>query len=452
MHLLPLALVLLSSTPAPPTAVALDPEISTLLATIDPARVQQTLQKLVGFSTRNACSPDKPTTGINAARDWLQAQYQALPGVQVRLQPFTQSGCPGSPTRYNVIAWIPGAHPNRLIVISGHYDSRTTNVSDGTSPAPGANDSGSQTALVLEAARALAGHTYDATLVFADFAGEEQGLVGSTAFVRNYRTLFPQATLELDLNSDIVGGDNTVNSATDLTQFRLYSPGTPRETSASTPDGTADDTSPARGVMRYIGRWGGAYVPAMTMVPKLREDRPGRGSDHQPFLNNAIPAVRFIELNETVAHQHAPADQLTYVTPAYTAQVARVVAATAASLARAPTPPRTLTQKARAPASRVMLTWTAPASGPAVHHYVIAARATTQALYGTARFVVPATATSATVRVVEDLGIPAGTSFYVSVAAVDAAGHESLFAYPELRCAGATCAAPQDASDVTARK
>ena len=136
-------------------------------------------------------------------------------------------GCGDGTTRtlQNVIAWIPGSgHPNRLIVIGGHYDSRTTNGLDGVSPAPGANDSGSQTALVLEAARVMAGHVFDATVVFADWSGEEQGLHGSEAFVQHYRDYFPNGTLELNLNSDIVGGDNTVNNATTLQQFRPIFP------------------------------------------------------------------------------------------------------------------------------------------------------------------------------------------------------------------------------------
>ena len=139
----------------------------------------------------------------------------------------------------------------------------------------------------------MAGHVFDATVVFADWSGEEQGLRGSSFFVQHYRDYFPNGTLELNFNSDIVGGDNAVNNATTLQQFRLFSPGTPREV-GSTPSGSTDDTSPSRGIMRHIGYWGGAYVPTMTMLPQLREDRPGRTSDHSPFISRSIPGVRFI--------------------------------------------------------------------------------------------------------------------------------------------------------------
>src|SRR5439155_12496871 len=104
--------------------------------------------------------------------------------------------------------------------------------------------------------------------VFADWSGEEQGLHGSAAFVSHYRDYFPNGTLELNLNSDIVGGDNTVNNATALQQFRLFSPGTPREVS-STPTGSTDDTSPSRGIMPQIGYSGSAYGPPTTTQPQF---------------------------------------------------------------------------------------------------------------------------------------------------------------------------------------
>jgi hypothetical protein len=302
---------------------------------------------------------------------------------------------------------------------------------------------------VLEAARVMAGHTFDATVVFAAWAGEEQGLLGSRAFVStNYRNYFPNGKLELNLNADIVGGDNTVNNATTLRQFRLFSPGTPREVSSDIV-GTTDDTSPSRGVMRHIGYWGGAYVPTMTMLPQLREDRPGRAGDHRSFIRSSIPGVRFIEVNENRSHQHSPNDLFIYVTPNYTARVTQVFVASAASLARASTAPRNMVAS-RVSSNTVKLTWSAPASGPAVDHYVISARTHLENFYRT-RFFVPGTLTSANARVVQDLGIPSGTPYYVSAAAVDASGHESLYANSEYRCNSSnTCSRPSDALNVTA--
>ena len=430
----------------------LDPDIVSMLDQVDANRISADIQTLVSFGTRNTCSDNSGASpGIGAARDWIKNRYLSLPGLQVTLVPWTFGGCGDGTTHilHNVIAWIPGSgHPNRLIVIGGHYDSRTTNGLDGISPALGANDSGSQTALVLEAARVMAGHVFDATVVFADWSGEEQGLRGSGFFVQHYRDYVPNGMLELNLNSDIVGGDNTVNNATTLQQFRLFSPGTPREV-GSTPSGSTDDTSPSRGVMRQIGYWGGAYVPTMTMLPQLREDRPGRSSDHKPFISRSVPGVRFIDVNEKPSHQHSPNDLFIYVTPAFTARVTQVVAASAATLARAPTPPLNMIATGIS-SSTVQLAWSPPASGSLVDHYVISARTSAENFYRV-RMVVSGDLTSATADVVQDLGIPPATAYYVSIAAVDAAGHESLYAYPEYRCDSTnTCSQPADALDVTA--
>jgi hypothetical protein len=160
--------------------------------------------------------------------------------------------------------------------------------------------------------------------------------------------------------------------------------------------------------------------------------------------------VRFIDVNENLAHQHSPNDLMLYVTPAYTVRVAQVAAAMAADLARAPTPPRSMTAL-RLSSNSVSRSWTAPASGPPVDHYVISARTVSENFYRT-RFVVPGTETSDTVRVLDDLDIPSGTSFYVSVAAVDAAGHESLYGYPEYRCSSSSCRVPSGSLNVTATR
>jgi hypothetical protein len=429
----------------------LDSDILDMVAQVDSNRIAANIQTLVSFGTRNTCSDNSGATpGIGAARDWIQSQFAALPGLQVRLDPWTFTGCGSSRTLQNVIAWIPGSgHPNRLIIIGGHYDSRTSgSATDGVNPAPGANDSGSQTALVLEAARVMAGHTFDATVVFAAWSGEEQARKGSQAFVKHYRDYFPNGTCELNLNSDIVGGDNTVNNATTLQQFRLFSPGTPREVSP-TAVGSTDDTSPSRGIMRHIGYWGGAYVPTMTMLPQLREDRPGRYSDQKSFIAKSIPAIRFLDVNENKKHQHSPNDLFVYVTPAFTARVTQVAVASAASLARAPTPPQKMVATGMS-SSTVKLTWSAPASGPSVDHYVISARTAEENFYRT-RFSAQGGLSSITVDTVQDLGIPSGTPYYVSIAAVDASGHESLYAYSEYRCDSTnTCSQPSDALNVTA--
>jgi hypothetical protein len=461
---------------APNSAVTTDPEISAILANINPNNIFNTAQTLQNFRTRQSCSgTPEPGHGVSAARDYLFAQYSAIPGLQVRLDPFVHPSCPTAPT-FNVIAWRPGRHPDRLVIIGGHYDSRTTNVLDNVSDAPAGNDAGAQTGVVLELARVLAGHQYDATLVFISFSGEEQGLFGSASIAANLTRYFEEPHVVAMLNTDIPGGDITANTPADLLNFRLYSPGIPRERRSIDPDGTTDNESPSRGVMRYVGTWGSTYVPTITMIPKLREDRPGRGSDHTSFISQAHPAVRFMETHEcspspvdnscggpfpcpppaqipafckdttfVTTHQHSPNDLVQYITPTYASRIAQVMASVAASLARAPGAPTEFNARGNA-MQGVKLQFEAPEGGH-VDHYVVAARSINENFY---RQRVTISYPGGQPITPQILGFNPGDSFYISVAAVDQQGHESLFAYPEVRCDPTTCAIPSYAFDVTA--
>jgi len=378
-----------------------------------------------------------------------------------------------------VVAWIPGAkNPNRLVIVGGHYDSRTVDLLDTTTFAPGANDSGGQTSVVLEIASALAGHTFQSTVVFIDFSGEEEGLFGSEEIAGNLSRYFDNPQVIAMLNTDIPGGDNVANVAADgdFQHFRLYSPGIPREIFSRDPDGTTDNESPSRGVMRYVGVWGGAYVPGFTMLPKLREDRPGRGSDHSSFIDHGFPAVRIMETFECspspvdnscggpfpcpppaklpafcsqsflTDHQHNANDLNQFVTPTYAAQIAEVMASVAASLARAPLAPRQFNATGDA-TNGVTVSFKAPQGG-GVDHFVIAARSVNENFYR--QPVVLALGNTTQAISPQSLGFTPGDSFFISAASVDKQGHESLFSYPEVRCDSSNCAIPANALDVTA--
>jgi hypothetical protein len=468
-----LAFVLVGVAPTAP--VATDAEIASIVTQIDPAQILATATAMQNFRTRQSCSDQpEPGHGVTAARDYLFKRYSAIPGLRVRLDPFVHASCPTAPT-FNVIAWLPGKHPNHLVIIGGHYDSRTTNVFDNTSDAPGGNDAGGQTGVVLELARVLSGHQYDATIVFMSFSGEEQGLFGSSSIAANLTRYFEEPKVIAMLNTDIPGGDSAANTATDLLSFRLYSPGIPRERLSTDPDGTTDNISPSRGLMRYVGTWGGAYVPSITMQPKLREDRPGRGSDHTSFISNAYPAVRMMETHECspspvdnscggplpcpppaqipafckdttfiTTHQHSPNDQVQYITPSYAAQIGRVMAAVAANLARAPLAPQEFSAGGNS-VQGVRVHFDGP-DGGRVDHFVVAARSINENFYRQ-RIVLKDDGGRISAQT---LGLNPGDSFYISVSAVDKQGHESLFAYPEVRCDSNNCAIPSYAYDVTA--
>ena len=73
-------------------------------------------------------------------------------------------------------------------MISGHLDSRVSNVMNAKDNAPGANDDGSGTAAVIESARILSKSKFPATIIFVAFSGEEQGLLGSKMMVEKVKT------------------------------------------------------------------------------------------------------------------------------------------------------------------------------------------------------------------------------------------------------------------------
>jgi hypothetical protein len=323
----------------------LDGQVKELINRIDPARIQERIEFLATFGTRNACStPDnnpnlKPGQGILASQQFIFDQFAAIKGLKVAAVStdsakqgahFLHGNCPNSATQ-NVVAWLPGKrHPERLIVIGGHLDSRSFGVLDvnadtsqllaqaGVPPggarvtenAPAGDDAGAQTTVVLEAAAALARGQFDNTIVFISFSGEEQGLFGSADTARNAGVAIaaPSRLEEITgikgakvvamLNNDISGGDNVANTGDDFSAFRLYAAGTPREQSSRAENGTTDNTSPARGLMRFIATFAVPLVDGFTMRTFLREDRPGRGSDQSSYLNNQVPAVRFIESHE----------------------------------------------------------------------------------------------------------------------------------------------------------
>ena len=410
-----------SAAPIPPK----EPDVGAIARDASAERIAVDIGALVALRNRNTCG-----AGVAQARDMIQARFDKL-GLRVKLDEF-EAPCAEPTKRQSVIGVIEGRDPTRLVMVGGHYDSRTTERNDGTSDAPGANDSGSQTALVLEAARLMAGRKYETSVAFVAFAGEEQGLLGSKSIASHLSTLFPGAMLEAMLDCDIVGGDKDANGDVALQRFRLYAPGAPRETGRDTPDGTTDGTSPSRLLQRWIEHTSRAWVPDMEPVIMRREDRPGRGSDHQPFVELGVPGVRFIETNETLAHQHSPDDIIAFVTPAYTARMTRVVVASLAGLARAPRAPEGLA--VRRDASHLSVTW----KRAQVDQWIVSMRPTTSS---TRSFVFDAETTSIALELT-DISPP----FFVTVQAV-ASGERSLYA-PEWRCDDKACAIPIAPADI----
>ena len=275
----------------------------------------------------------------------------------------------------NVLAILPGTtDPGRVIIISGHYDSRVTDPKNFTSDAPGANDDGSGTVAVIEAARVLCKQSFPATMVFAALAGEEQGLLGGKVLADH--ALAKGWFVEANLNNDIIGNTEGIGGARDNTHVRVFSEGT---RSTETPDqantrryngGEVD--SPSRNLARFIDRIADEYLTNLDVVMVYRTDRFKRGGDQVEMLKAGFPAVRVTEAVENYNRQHQDlrtengvryGDILDGVDFTYLAQVTRLNVVTMAALARAPRPPVAV-DTAGAVSADTTVSWT-PASDAA---------------------------------------------------------------------------------------
>jgi hypothetical protein len=423
-------------------------EIVRMVSEIDARNIENTIRKLVSFGTRNTLSfQDNPTRGIGAARDWLYQEFSRIAAqtggrMTVERQSYLQDTMPPprgripQPTTItNVVATLRGSQPaslNRLYVVSGHYDSMCTSPTDAVCDAPGANDDASGTAAVLEMARVMSKYNFDATIIFMAVAGEEQGLLGATYFAEQAKQ--KNWNIEAMFTNDIVGNTLGGNGVRDRRTIRVFSEGVPSnetDQEATTRRGVGgENDSSSRQLARFIKEAASLYVPSMNVMMVYRRDRYLRGGDHIPFLERGYPAVRFTEPNEDYRHQHQNVrvengvrygDLPEFVDFAYTAQVARVNAASLALLARAPARPKAVTIVTARLTNDTDLKWEANTE-PDLAGYEIVWRETTSPVWTNARPV--GNVTSYTV---------AGMSkdnYFFGVRAVDREGNRSPVSYP----------------------
>lgn len=360
-HLVVLA-VLAVSLPAQARSKA-DAQIGEIVKAVSPKNIEASVRKLVSFHTRHTLSDtESETRGVGAAWRWIQAELQRISrenGDRLKVELDEGTVGPGNriprPTRLvNVVATLPGAQPeskDRLYVVSGHYDSRASDVMDATSAAPGANDDASGVAAVIELARVMSRHQFDATLVFMAVAGEEQGLYGAAQWAR--AAAERKANVAGMITNDIIGNTRGDDGRVRRGEVRLFAEGVPptREPSADLltllRTGGENDTPP-RQLARAIKALGERHVRGMKVTMIYRRDRYLRGGDHGPFLERGYPAVRLTEPVESYRHQHQNVrtengvqygDLPELVDYGYVAQVTRVNAAALAGLALAPAAP-----------------------------------------------------------------------------------------------------------------
>jgi hypothetical protein len=377
-------------------------DIDAVVREISPQRIHGYVEKLVSFGTRHTMSDTKSETrGIGAARRWIKSELERCGAAAGgRLQVAYDSHVHpvmarlSVPTEIvNVVATLPGTQAeskDRMYVVSGHYDSRVTDVMNATADAPGANDDASGTAAVMEMACVMAKHKFDATIVFMAVAAEEQGLLGA----ENWAKLAKQNNWNVAgmFDNDIIGNSRNDEGKVDATQVRLFAEGIPP--TKEIPDalrtliatGGENDT-PTRQLARYVKETGERYVPDFKVVIVNRRDRYLRGGDHFPFLERGFPAVRFTENAEDFSHQHQDlrtegskkyGDLIEYMDFDYAAKIARVNAASLASLALAPAAPKDVKVITKNLTNKTELAWTANTE-PDVAGYRVVWRDTTAA-------------------------------------------------------------------------
>jgi len=421
-------------------APAEQPILREIARSPDPVQLQATVQALVGFGTRHTLSDTaSPRRGIGAARRWAQSRFEEIGrgcggclAIVTPSQTVSGERVPKPTEIVDVVAIQKGTgDPERVIVLTGHIDSRVSDPMNATADAPGADDDASGVAVVIEAARILSRHQFPATIVYGVLSGEEQGLYGGKVLADYAKA--QGWRVEADLNNDIVGAVRGQNGVVDNTRLRVFSEGT-RDTETAEEgkqrrfEGGENDSA-SRNVARYAKAVAESYMPNWTVALVYRLDRFGRGGDHSAFNALGYPAVRFTENAENYRHQHQDVrieggvefgDTLANVDFGYLAKVTATNALAAASMASAPPPPMKV-KIAGAVTPDTQLTWTASPGVPAAE-YRVHWRDTSEPAWTHARDAgVAGTLTLANIAI---------DDFSFGVASVSADGFESPVVFP----------------------
>jgi len=427
---------------APPTQP--DAVIRQMVQDVSAQNLEADVRRLVSFGTRHTLSDTQSKQrGIGAARRWVEAEfrkYSKASGGRLQVAQDTFTVRPDGKRinrpvlMANVMATLPGTDPTdtRVFIVSGHIDSRVTDVMNATADAPGANDDGSGTAAVMELARVMSRQKFPCTIVFVAVQGEEQGLYGSTHLAQ--RAKKEGWNLTAMLNNDIVGNSRGHDpDVRDDRHLRVFSEGVP---ATETPEEakirrtlSSENDSPSRQLARYAQTAAGRYVEGLEVVLEYRPDRFLRGGDHTPFNQQGFAAVRFTEMNEDFTHQHqdlrteagrAYGDTPEGVDYAYLRKNTGVNLATLAALALAPAAPQNVGVLTSSLTNRTELRWEAPATGARPAGYYVLMRETSAPQWQQKFFVTDLKA-----------DLPHSKDNYLfGVVSVDAQGHESLPVLP----------------------
>jgi len=330
-----------------------DAKLRSIVAPVSQTQLRHTIETLVSFGTRHTLSSQTdPKRGIGAALGYAKGRFESFGLPTVRpCETVTGSRIPNPTPVCDMVAIQRGTErPNDVVIIQGHIDSRVTDIMNSTSDAPGANDDGSGTAAVIEAARILSKHKFPGTIVYATLSGEEQGLYGG-------KTLADYAKAQgwnvvTVLNNDIIGNSCSSDGMCDSTHARVLSEG-PRsqgqdELAAKTHSLGGENDSPSRNISRFLDSLADRLKIGLDVRQIWRTDRFGRGGDHIPFLELGYPAARISVAIENYNWQHQDlrtengikyGDTIDHVDFAYLAKMTKLNIAALAQIASAPPPP-----------------------------------------------------------------------------------------------------------------
>jgi len=436
--------VLCAAQEASTTGACPDPHIAGTIKQVSADHIRQIIEKLVGVQNRSTLSAQdeasiKAGHGIGAAREWIKAEFERVSRecggcLEVKTDSFEEQPADRIPKPteitnvYAVLRGTDSQQAKRIVLVTGHYDSRNSDNFNITDAAPGANDDASGTAVSLECARVLSKMKFPATIVFLTVAGEEQGLNGSKHFAQMAK--HGGWNIEAVLNNDIVGGDRSPQQ--DASVVRVFSEGLPAAASEADTrriralGGESDSIS--RELARFVAEVGRTYDAGVKPLLIFRLDRFLRGADHYSFNQQGFAAVRLTELREDYNHQHQNVrtegsveygDLPKFVDFDYVARVAELNAAALAALASAPAPPSKVRMLTKDLQNDTTLIWEA---SPGAAGYEVLWRATSAPDWEHVQTF--ESGTRATLKVSKD-------NVIFAVRAVDSAAHGSLPVVPE---------------------
>jgi Zn-dependent M28 family amino/carboxypeptidase len=425
------------------TIIQRDPVIEEMVKQVSSDSLRSYVHLLTTFGTRSTLSTQaEKNKGIGAARNYVLSKFNEFAkqsGGRLKAIIDTTTIQPDGkridvPTVLgNVMATLKGTDPNdnRIFLISGHLDSRATDVMNRTIDAPGANDDGSGVAAVIECARVMSRQSFPATIVFVAVSGEEQSLLGSGYLARKAKR--EGWNIEGMLNNDIMGSNNSnETNIIDNTKLRVFSEGLPMfelaNNAANIRSLGLENDGKARQLARYVKEIGERYVDKLEVVMVYRNDRFLRGGDHTPFVENGFTAVRLTEMNENYEHQHQDVrtekgirygDLEEFMDFEYLRKNTAVNLATLSNLAKSASVPQEVKVDVKNLTNSTYLYWKAPATGKAKGYYVLM-RETTAAAWQKKFF------TTGT-----ELRLPySKDNYFFAVQSVTDAGNESLPVIP----------------------